>query len=95
VLQKQGLCHEAQSLARGLFELRLSFEAFVEQLQVNPRAACLRVMDTVMLEKIKQAHASDFKGCDLVLGAVTPNKFLEAGRDISKRYSPDELKRLK
>lgn len=47
------------------------------------------------LEKIKQAHASDFKGFDLVLGAVTPNKFLEAGRDISKRYSPDELKRLK
>jgi hypothetical protein len=94
-LQKQGLCHEAQSLARGLFELRLSFEAFAEQLQVDQRAACLRVMDTIMLDKIKQARASDFKGFDLVPGAVTPNKFIEPEKDISKRYSPDELKKLK
>ena len=55
MLQRQGLCHEAQSLARGLFELRLSFESFVEQLQLDTGAACRRVLDTVMLEKIKQA----------------------------------------
>src|SRR5213594_1182553 len=64
-LQKQGLCHEAQTLARTLFELRLSFDAFAELLVIDVRAACTRVIDTVMLEKVKQARASEFKGFDL------------------------------
>lgn len=95
VLQRQGLCHEAQSLARGLFELRLSFESFVEQLQLDTGAACRRVLDTVMLEKIKQARASEFKGHDLIAGAPTPEEFHNIEKDISARYSPEELQKLK
>jgi hypothetical protein len=91
VLQKQGLCHEAQSLARVLFELRLSFDAFSEQLQIDAREASERVMDTVMLEKIKQARASNYAGCD----ASTPQRLLDTEKKISGRYSPEELKKLK
>ena len=52
-------------------------------------------MDTVMLEKIKQARASNFKGFDIAPGAPTPQKFIEPEKEISKRYSPEELKKLK
>jgi hypothetical protein len=75
--------------------MRLSFEAFVEQLQVDPRAACIRVMDTVMLEKVKQARASNFKGLNLIPGGTTPKELLESEKAISKRYSSAELKKLK
>ena len=94
-LQSDGLCHEAQALARTLFELRLSFDAFAEMLAVDVRVACTRVMDTVMLEKVKQARASDFKGLDLIPGPPTPKDLLETEREIAKRYAPAELKRLK
>ena len=95
ILQKSGLCHEAQSLARTLFEVRLSFDAFVEMMRADVRTACMRVMDAVMLEKVKQARASEFKGLDLIPGAPTPAELLEAETQISSRYSPSELKKLK
>jgi len=95
LLQKEGLCHEAQSLARTLFELRLSFDAFVELLHVDVRSACLRVIDTVMLEKVKQARASEFKGLDLIPGAPTPAELAKAEKEISSRYPERELKKLK
>ena len=95
ILQKSGLCHEAQSLARTLFEVRLSFDAFVELMRADVRTACMRVMDAVMLEKIKQARASEFKGFDLIHGAPTAQKLLATETEISSRYSPSELKKLK
>lgn len=95
LLQEEGLCHEAQSLARILFELRLSFDSFVEMLRVDVQSACLRVIDTVMLEKVKQARASEFKGLDLVPGAPTPEQLSEVERKIASRYPEKELKKLK
>ena len=94
-LQKEGLCHETQALARTLFELRLSFDAFAEMLAADVSAACKRVMDTVLLEKVKQARASNFKGFDLIPGAPTPDDLNETEEQIAKRYPPAELKRLK
>jgi hypothetical protein len=95
VLQKHGLCHEAQSLARTLFELRLSFDAFAEMLHVDARSACIRVMDTVMLEKVKQARASQFKGLDLIPNAPTPEELEDTEKEIASRYSAGELKRFR
>jgi hypothetical protein len=93
ILQKHGLCHEAQALARVLFELRLSFDAFADMLIDDPRKASLRVWDTVMLEKIKQARASEFKGFEP--GAPTPKDFNQHEKEIATRYSGEELARLK
>jgi hypothetical protein len=55
----------------------------------------MRVMDMVMLEKIKQARASDFKGFHLIPGAPTPRELLRAEEKLAARYSPAEFKRLK
>jgi hypothetical protein len=95
VLQRAGLCLEAQSLARTIFELRLSFDAFAELLRIDEKEACHRVLDAVMLEKVKQARASEFKGLELVPGAPTPRDLVGAEKKIAARYQPAEFKRLK
>ncbi len=95
LLQKDGLSHEAQSLARTLFELRLSFDAFVEMFRNDVQAACLRVIDSVMLEKVKQSRASGFAGLDLIPGAPTPEELFAAEAKIAARYSEKELKKLR
>jgi hypothetical protein len=59
------------------------------------KTACMRVMDAVMLEKIKQARASGFKGLDLIPGAPSPTDLLDAEKEIASRYSVPELEKLK
>ena len=57
VLYKQQLHHEAQALVRIIFELNVTFEAFVRLLRKDPVDACKRFLDSIMLEKIKQADS--------------------------------------
>lgn len=64
-------------------------------MRADVRAACMRVMDAVMLEKIKQVRASDFKGLDLIHDAPTPGQFLELESEIANRYSASEFEKLK
>lgn len=82
-------------MARGLFELRLSFDAFIEMMRTNVSAACQRVMDAAMLEKIKQARASAFQGLNLAPGAPTPEELSSIEAEISGRYPAAEFKNLK
>lgn len=95
LLYKHSLFHEAQSLIRIIFELFVTFLTFVKMLQRNPREAGLRVWDSMMLEKIKQLKASEFKGIDLIPDAPTPQDFLAQEREIANRYSEAELKKIK
>jgi hypothetical protein len=95
LLYKHSLFHEAQSLIRIIFELFITFSSFVKILQANPKEACWRVWDCVMLEKVKQQRASDFKGLDLVPGAPTPQELLETEKNITSRYSESELKKIR
>jgi hypothetical protein len=95
LLYKRSLFHEAQSLIRIIFEVFITFLAFEKMLRQNPREAGMRVWDCVMLEKIKQQKASDFKGLDLIPGAPTPQDFYEREREIAKRYNESELNKLK
>ena len=95
LLYKRSLLHEAQSLIRIIFELFVTFLAFEKMLRRNPQEAGMRVWDCVMLEKIKQQKASEFKGLDLIAGAPTPQDFLTQEREIAKRYSEPELKKIK
>lgn len=95
LLYKRSLFHEAQSLIRIIFELFVTFLAFEKMLRRNPQEAGMRVWDSVMLEKIKQQKASEFKGLDLIPGAPTSQDFLNQEREIANRYSDSELKKIK
>jgi hypothetical protein len=95
LLYKRSLFHEAQSLIRIIVELFVTFLAFEKMLRRNPKEAGMRVWDSVMLEKIKQQKASEFKGLDLIPGAPTPQDFLHQEREIANRYSESELKKIK
>lgn len=95
LLYKRSLFHEAQSIIRIIFELSVTFLSFAKMLRSNPKEACLRVWDSVMLEKVKQQKASEFKGLDLIPGAPTPQEFLDQEREIANRYSESELKKIK
>jgi hypothetical protein len=91
LLQKNTLFHEAQVLIRVAFELCVTFDAFARLLGRNPRDACMRVLDCINLEKLKQQRASDFKGHDLAAGAPSPKEWEDIEREIASRHSEAEL----
>jgi hypothetical protein len=95
ILYQNGLPLEAQSLVRTLFEVRVSFDAFLRLLQNDPKAACQRMRDAMMLEKIKQQRASSFAGHELVTGAPGPEEVAQKEQEIVSRYSDPELKSLR
>jgi hypothetical protein len=95
LLYQGGLSLEAQSLVRVLFEVSVSFDAFLRLLRDAPKAACQRVLDAMMLEKIKQQRASNFAGRELVAAAPGPEELDSTERDIASRYSDSELKSLR
>jgi hypothetical protein len=89
LLYEGGLSPEAQSLVRILFEVSISFDAFLRLLSQDAQAACHRMLDAVMLDKIRQQRASGFAGHELVAGAPGPDEC-----DAS-RYSSEQLKNLR
>ncbi len=95
LLYKQHLPHEAQALVRVIFELNLNFEAFVRLLRKDPKVACERLLDHVMLKKITQARASKFMGFEFVPDAPTQEVLSAKEQEIVGRYDPKELEKIK
>jgi len=95
ILYKQNLPHEAQALIRVIFELNVTFEAFVHLLRKDPEGACRRLLDSVMLEKIKQVRASNFLGLEFVPDAPTREILLANEEEIVGRYDSKELNKIK
>ena len=95
LLYKQHLPHEAQVLVRVIFELNVTFEAFVRLLRKDPQGACDRFRDSVMLEKIKQAGTSNLMGPEFVPDALTQDVLSANGQEIAERYDPQELEKIK
>ncbi len=95
ILYEHDLPEQAQALVRILLELRLNFDCFIQMFKKDPKAVCLRVIDSMMLEKIKQQRTSDFSGLDSIPDAPSPRDFEDAEREIVSRYSAQELNRLK
>jgi len=91
VLYAHGMEEPAQGLIRILFELRINFDCFLRMLHKDPRGACQRVADSMMLEKIKQARASEFAGMPEEL----KDQLAADEKEISARYDADDLKRLR
>lgn len=90
ILYDNNLNEQAQVLVRVLFELRLNFDCFLIMTKNDMRSACQRVVDGMMLEKIKHMRASGFAGVSEDLRKL----YDKAGREINVRYSEKELKRI-
>jgi hypothetical protein len=94
LLYQNNLEHEAQSQIRVIFELRVTFDAFISLLQKDIRSACNRVLDAITLQKVKQARASDFLGLDLIPGAPTAETLEKNEAEIKAKYSDKEARAL-
>ena len=95
VLYERDLHHEAQSLVRILFEVSINCQYFLQMFGENPRGACERVIDAVMLEKLKQQKSSDYAGLGLLSDGPTIGDFERVESEISHRYSKESLRLLR
>lgn len=91
VLYAHRLEQPAQALVRILFEQRINFDCFVTMARDDERGTVTRVFDGMMLEKIKQARASDFAGMTQQLQTA----LLESETKIASRYGAEDLSRLR
>jgi len=94
LLYSASLPIQAQVLVRVLIELRMDLEIFLRLLDENPDQAARRVLDAMMLEKIKQQRQSDFMGWELVEGASTPDDLLELEQALIEVYGKDTVRSM-
>lgn len=73
ILIENGLWEQAQILARVLFELRVNIDCFVIMAAEDDVGVVHKVLDSMMLEKIKQLHASNYAGLEMIPGGPTVN----------------------
>ena len=91
VLYANHLEESAQSLIRILFELRINFDCFLNIAQGDVKNAVQRVVDSMMLEKIKQARASGFMG----IPEEIKKQLEENEKQIASRYDKDDFNRMR
>ncbi len=91
LLYENNLPEEAQAIIRILFELRITFCCFLTMKFNDPKAGYERILDSMILEKAKQARASNFGG----MTEDEKKNILSAEQAASQKYSPEELKNLK
>src|SRR6266487_1764762 len=87
ILYENTLPEEAQSLVRVLLETNINFCMFLLMLTDDPMSAVMRLLDAMILEKLKQQRASNFAGLELVPNGSTPEDFFNAEKEIASRYS--------
>jgi len=90
VLVAEELWEQGEALTRVLFELRISFDFFVEMFRRDPAAAIVRVLDAMLLEKFRQVEASGIFGHGLDLG-----DWERKVAGIRGRYTAQEFNRLR
>ena len=91
VLYENNLPEEAQAIVRILFELRITFCCFLKMKFNDPKERYERILNSMILEKAKQAKASNFGG----MTEDEKNNILNAEQAASKKYTSEELKKLK
>ena len=95
ILYENSLCEEAQSLIRILFETQINFSMFITMLCEDPMQACERVLDSMMLEKVKQKNSLYYVDLDLALGIDNLQNLLDFEEQIADRYAKEELKKIR
>ena len=94
LLYSANLPIQAQALIRILFEIRIDMALFLRLWAEDPVAAASRVLDTMMLQKIRQQRQSDFRGLDLVAGAPTPKQLLNDEKILIRKHGKDLAPRM-
>ncbi len=77
---------QAQVLIRVLVEVRIDLQMFLRLSAENPQRAARRVLDAMMLDKVRQQRESDFRGLELVDGAPNPDTLLSLERELVTEY---------
>lgn len=91
VLYENNLPEEAQAIVRILFELRITFCCFLKMKFNDTKERYERILDSIILEKAKQARASNLCG----MTEDEKNNILNAEQAASQKYTSEELKNLK
>ena len=86
VLYGESLPIQGQVLVRVLMESRMDLEWFLRLSAEDPRQAARRLVDTMMLEKVRQQRQSGFRGLELVDGAPSPEVLLALEGQLVVRY---------
>jgi hypothetical protein len=94
LLYSANLPIQAQALIRILFEIRIDMALFLRLWAEDPVAAANRVLDTMMLQKIRQQRQSDFRGLDLVAEAPTPKQLLNDEKILIRKHGKDLATRM-
>lgn len=82
-------------MVRVLFEVRMDYEMYLRSMDEDPREAVRRVIDAMMLEKVKQQRQSDFRGLELVDGAPTRGELEALEQELIERYGTVEAKAMR
>ncbi|MCH7499274.1 MAG: hypothetical protein IH886_04590 [Nitrospinae bacterium] len=91
LLYDNNLPEPAQILVRVLLELSLNYECFLKMSDDDIINTCHRVLDSMMLATIKQAHASNFNGVSDEL-----RQHLKVSEQLIKdRYIDSEINKMK
>ncbi len=95
LLCERGLFEQAAILVRSLFELRATFDCFLDMFRENPVSAVQRVVDAMMLEKIKQLESVGYHAGKPGEELIDREGWKRVKAEISERYSEAELRRMR
>ena len=95
VLYAESLPVQAQVLVRVLLEVRMDLEIFLRLTAQDPTLAAHRVIDAMMLEKVRQQRQSDFRGLDLVDGAPTAETLIALEKKLVEGYGDKPAKAMR
>ena len=92
VLYGESLTIQGQVLVRVLLEVRMDLDIFLRLSASDPQQAARRVVDSMMLEKVKQQRQSDFRGLELVDGSPQARIIACSGREAGRAIREDYRK---
>lgn len=91
LLYASNLNEPAQVMVRALLECQINFDIFLPSFFRDPRDTMRRMLDAMMLEKIKQVEQTKFRGFDL----PDAERLRQTGERIAANYPPDEVKAMR
>lgn len=95
VLYAESLPIQGQVLIRVLLEVRIDLGIFLRLSAEDPEKAARRVIDAMVLEKMRQQRQSNFQGLELVDEAPTPEALLVLEEEIVGQYGEPDARAIR
>jgi hypothetical protein len=95
LLYRSELPIQAQTLIRILFEVRVDIELFMQACVTDQAKAAHRVLDTMMLQKIRQQRQSNFLGLTSVPEAPSREEMLNDEQQLITKYGKDTADKMR